>query len=67
MRIIHIESNLRIIRIECTLELDTIRYEQDNLQPDTFYVTDGGTTFWSPDGEGGFFYDTLEEALEQHA
>lgn len=55
-----------IIDIENNLELDTIRYEYDDLQPDTFYVMDDDTTFYTPDGVGGFYYDSFEEALEQH-
>ncbi len=38
-----------------------------NLQAEqAYYVQKDGTYFWTPDGEGGFWYDTKEEMEDQH-
>lgn len=31
-----------------------------------YYVIDQDQYFWTPDGEGGFWYDTQEEMEDQH-
>lgn len=31
-----------------------------------YYVAKDDMYFWTPDGEGGFWYDTIEEMNEQH-
>lgn len=31
-----------------------------------YYVIDQNMYFWSPDGVGGFWYDSIEEMDEQH-
>jgi hypothetical protein len=50
-------------------ELETMK-ESDTLQADTPYAIkhEGGTMHyaWSPDGVGVYWYDTLNELLENH-
>lgn len=36
------------------------------MKLDTFYVVEDGTTAWSPDGVGAIWYDSLDEAEEEH-
>jgi hypothetical protein len=41
--------------------------EREDLKPETtYYVRKDDQYFWSPDGEGGYWYETLEELEEQH-
>lgn len=41
------------------------RREDGRLQPFVYYKTEDGVA-WSPDGEGFFWYDTIQEARQQH-
>jgi len=41
--------------------------ERKDLQADVaYYDVKAEMYFWSPDGVGGFWYDSLEELEEQH-
>lgn len=41
--------------------------ERKNLQAmQAYHETKTDTYFWTPDGEGGFWYDTQEEMEDQH-
>jgi len=39
---------------------------RQNLLVDVFYLLPNGTTFTTPDGLGGWWYDSLDEAIDQH-
>jgi hypothetical protein len=42
-------------------------FSRKNLKAEqAYYVTKDGLYFWTPDGEGGYWYDTKEEMEEQH-
>ena len=37
--------------------------KRGNMKVDTFYILPDGITFITPDGLGGWWYDSLEEAI----
>jgi hypothetical protein len=42
-------------------------FSRKNLQAEqAYYVSKDDMYFWTPDGEGGFWYDTEEEMWDQH-
>ena len=38
-------------------------FHREDQEAETLYLTQGGGYFWTPDGEGRVFYDSLDEAV----
>lgn len=42
------------------------RLQRKDQRPEELYVCPDGQTFFTPDGEGRIWYDTLHDALQEH-
>lgn len=43
-----------------------ITYREDLKADAVYYINEDAQYFYTPDGEGGIFYDTEEELIEAH-
>lgn len=45
---------------------ETVRLTRAAQDADVLYLLPDGTCFWSPDGEGRFWYDNVDDAQGDH-